>query len=76
MQNRKRKRVRTGKLLRIRIIEDLSEIKKIKVTKNKEEIEEFSENLRKIIELDEKEIRYETRNKNSKNRTKNIKKCC
>ena len=65
-----------GKLLRIRIIEDLSEIKKIKVTKNKEEIEEFSENLKKIIVLDEKEIRYETRNKNSKNRTKNIKKCC
>ena len=42
-------------------MEDLSEIKKIKVTiKNKEEIEEFSKNSKKIIELDEREIRYET----------------
>ena len=28
--------------------------------KNQEEIEEFSKNLRRIIELDETEIRYET----------------
>ena len=28
--------------------------------KNKEEIEEFSKKLEKIIELDEREIRYET----------------
>ena len=42
-------------------MEDLSEIKKIKVPiKNKEEIEEFSKNFKNIFELDEREIRYET----------------
>ena len=51
--------------VRTRFFEDLNkqEIEKIKVTiKNKEEIEEFSKNLKKIIELDQREIRYETNN--------------
>ena len=52
-------------LLRARIIffEDLSkqEVETRKVTvKNKEEIKEFSKNLKKIIKLDKKEIKYET----------------
>ena len=60
IQNREKEDLER-KLLKVRIMEDLSEIKKIKVTiKNKEEIEEFSKNLNKIIELDEREIRYET----------------
>ena len=49
IQNRK-KEDSERKLLRVRIMEDLSEIKKIKVTiKNKEEIEEFSKNLKNDI---------------------------
>ena len=60
IQNREKEDLER-KLLRVRIMEDLSEIKKIKVTiKNKEEIEEFSKNFKKIIELDVREIRYET----------------
>ena len=53
IQNRKRRRVRTE------IIKQ--EIDQVKVTiKNKEEIEEFSKNFKNIIELDEREMRYET----------------
>ena len=51
--------------VRTRFFEDLNkqELEKIKVTiKNKEEIEDFSKNLKKIIELDQREIRYETNN--------------
>ena len=53
IQNGKRRRVRTE------IIKQ--EIDQVKVTiKNKEEIEEFSKNFKNIIELDEREMRYET----------------
>ena len=53
------------KLLRARnrFFKELSkqEVEKIDLTiTNKKEIEEFSKNLKKIIELDEREIRYET----------------
>ena len=43
-------------------MENLSVIKKIKVAiKSKEDIEEFSEKFKKIIEIDEREMRYETK---------------